>query len=296
MASSVPTSANEFVQAELNRRLEVIEQAFDADGLCIAGDLTFGMDTLIRDTIEDLRQRPESHESLVIILTTAGGYIEVVQRIVETLRHHYDHIGFVVPDQALSAGTVFAMSGDEIWMDYYSRLGPIDPQVPTANGRWVPALGYLVQWERLLKKGKNGQISPVEFQLMIDGFDQAELYKYEQARELSVTLLKEWLVKYKFKNWKATRTRGMSVTPAMRKRRAGTIGRALNATGRWHSHGSGISMGVLQQELKLEINDLDSDPARGAPVSEYNNLLADYMMRLDDRGILHTIHRYLRIM
>jgi hypothetical protein len=26
-------------------------------------------------------------------------------------------------------------------MDYYSRLGPIDPQVLNDKGEWVPALG-----------------------------------------------------------------------------------------------------------------------------------------------------------
>ena len=44
------------------------------------------------------------------------------------------------------------LSGDEIYMDYYSRLGPIDPQVNNQEGRQVPALGYLKQWERLQEK------------------------------------------------------------------------------------------------------------------------------------------------
>ena len=48
--------------------------------------------------------------------------------MVETLRHHYDIVDFVVPTHAYSAGTIFVMSGDSIYMDYYSRLGPIDPK------------------------------------------------------------------------------------------------------------------------------------------------------------------------
>lgn len=99
----------------------------------------------IRAAVEDLRQREERPHRLAVLLTTSGGLIETVQRIVETLRHHYDHVSFVIPNFALSAGTVLAMSGDEIYMDYYSRLGPIDPQVQTVRGRQVPALGYLVK-------------------------------------------------------------------------------------------------------------------------------------------------------
>ena len=64
----------------------------------------------------------------------------------------------------------------------------------------VPALGYLIQWERLLEKARSGNITLPEVQLMIEGFDQAELFQYEQAKELSISLLEEWLVKYKFKN------------------------------------------------------------------------------------------------
>ena len=44
----------------------------------------------------------------------------------------------------MSAGTILCMSGDKIFMDYASILGPIDPQVPTPDtGDYVPALGYL---------------------------------------------------------------------------------------------------------------------------------------------------------
>jgi uncharacterized protein YacL (UPF0231 family) len=184
------------------------------------------------------------------------------------------------------------MSGDEIWMDYCSRLGPIDPQVETAKGRLVPALGYLKQWERLLKKANDGTLTVAEAQLMIDGFDQAELYQYEQARELSVTLLKEWLVRYKFRNWHETETRQVPVTDEMKQQRAEVIARALNDTDRWHSHGHGISMKILQDELKVRIDDLEADAKRGERVKQYHGLLVDYMAKLGHECVLHTVGRF----
>jgi ClpP class serine protease len=48
---------------------------------------------------------------------------------VTVIRKHYKTVNFVVPDYAMSAGTIFCMSGDKIFMDYASALGPIDPQV-----------------------------------------------------------------------------------------------------------------------------------------------------------------------
>ena len=91
------------------------------------------------------------------------------------------------------------MSGDEIWMDYFSVLGPIDPQVQNKDGRFVPALGYLDKVNELIEKAKNNTLTNAEFLILRD-FDLAELRHYEQAKELTITLLKRWLAKYKFKN------------------------------------------------------------------------------------------------
>jgi Serine dehydrogenase proteinase len=296
MAGIMPTSANEFIEQQLNERLLALEQSFDADALCIVGGLFGGVDDFIRNVLAERRQRGGSRRRLLVLLTTNGGYIERVQRIVETLRHHYRHVSFVIPNYAFSAGTILVMSGDEIHMDYYSRLGPVDPQVPSARGRWVPALGYLIRWEKLLEKAQSGTLTLPEAQLMIEGFDQAELYQYEQARELSVTLLKEWLVKYKFRKWTRTLKAGKTVTVGMRQQRAEEIARALNDPDRWHSHGYGISMEVLRRDLKLQIDDLDDNPERCDKVKQYDGLLSDYMQKLSQTGVVHTVGRYLPLM
>ena len=272
--------------------MQKVEEAFNADGLGFTGPLYAGVDDLLRLSVEDLVRRPERRSRLVILLTTSGGYIEVVQRMVAILRYHYEYVIFVIPNYAFSAGTVLAMSGDEIHMDYYSRLGPIDPQVESASGKMVPALGYLVQWERLLQKARKGELTMVEAQLMIDGFDQAELYQYGQARDLSIALLSEWLVNYKFKNWTRTESLGKAVTMATRKRRAKAIAKKLNETERWHSHGHGISMAVLRRDLNLRIDDLDQKPEVCDKVKQYHSLLDDYMAKMTQGGVLHTIGSY----
>lgn len=296
MTDTVPTSADEFVVQQLDDRLSTIEVGFNSDALCFVGPLYPTVDDLMRTTVENLRQRTNQNDSLVFVLTTNGGSIETVQRIVEMLRHHYDHIGFIIPNYAFSAGTVLAMSGDEIFMDYYSRLGPIDPQVLNDRNRWVPALGYLIQWDRLLEKAANGTLTLAEANLMIEGFDQAALYQYEQARALSVTLLEEWLAKYKFKNWLETETHKRRVTDAKRRKRAKEIAEALSETGKWHSHGTGISMEVLRRDLNLVIDDLEEDHGRWASIRQYDGLLSDYMAKRGHEGVLHTVGRYLPFM
>jgi heme-degrading monooxygenase HmoA len=295
MAAPPPRNANEFIEQQLDERAKLVMEAFGADLLGFTGGIIFGVDDIVRNVIEHLAQ-VSAQKKLVVVLTTLGGYIEVVQRIVDTVRHHYESVDFIVPNYAFSAGTVLAMSGDAIHMNYYSRLGPIDPQVETAKGRMVPALGYLVQWERLIEKARNGELTTAEAQLMIDGFDQAELYQFEQARELSVTLLKEWLTKYKFKNWKLTRSSKTKVTHEMRVKRAEEIARELNDPEKWHSHGYGISMDVLRRDLNLLIDDFDADTRIGSTIRDYYSLLDDYMMKRGNTGVLHTVSQYVPYM
>lgn len=293
MTMSTPQNANEFIEHQLDQCVEGLGKALQADVLGFSGGIVVGVDDAIRNVVEEVRERSKDQQRLVVVLTTHGGYIEVVQRIAEMLRHHYNYVDFVVPNYAYSAGTVLVMSGDAIYMNYYSRLGPIDPQVEAANGKMVPALGYLIQWERLLKKAVDGTLTTAEAQLMIDGFDQAELYQYEQAKELSIALLKDWLVKYKFKDWHTTETRRVPVTDVMRVERAAAIAETLSNPDKWHSHGYGISMEVLRRDLNLKIEDFDKDPDLGKEVKSYHNLLDDYMTKRGNEGVVHTRGRYL---
>ncbi len=293
MVSPLPKNANDFIEEQLDQRARDLEKTLGSHVLSFSGDIIGGVDDRIRSVVERRKSEGKDCKKLTMLVTTLGGYIEVVQRIVDTLRHNYDVVDFVVPNYAFSAGTVLVMSGDAIWMDYYSRLGPIDPQVASQSGKPVPATGYLRQWERLIQKAKDGKITLPEIQLMIQGFDQAELYSYEQQRELSIALLKEWLTKYKFKNWTKTATRGVTVTDRMRKARASKIAKQLSNTERWHVHSYGISMDVLREEMNLLIDDFGSKPKPSTQIKGYYGLLDDYMVKMGHEGVLHTAGIYL---
>lgn len=290
--SKVQVSSNLLVQGQLQDSASALEDVFDADVLTYCGPITEPADKLIRRAIEYRRgfKGTPKHKRLIVVLTTNGGYIETAERIANTFRRHYRWVGFVVPDIAMSAGTVLVMSGDEIWMDYFSRLGPIDPQVERRDGRrgFIPAVGYLIQYDRLIKKSQNGTLTSGEAAILIQNFDLGELFNYEQAKELSIQLLKDWLVKYKFRNWTTTQRRGAKVTPAMKRERAELIAEQLSDVGLWNSHARGISMDVLKQRLKLKIENLDREPKTNEALTHYHELLADYMNTIDSSGAIHT--------
>jgi Serine dehydrogenase proteinase len=287
-----PSGTNEFIEQQLDTRIQAISTRFKADAISFNGPLIDGTDDLLRTAVENLRKQSKS-EKLAFVLTTRGGYIEIVHRIVDVLRYYYQLVDFVVPNYAYSAGTVLVMSGDAIHMDYYSRLGPIDPQVETQSGHTVSALGYLQRYENLIKKASDPaqQISAAEVQILLE-FDQGELYQYEQARDLSISLLKEWLVKYKFKNWKQTETRKIAVTQKMKTDRAEEIAKELTNAEKWHSHGYGISKTVLERDLKLLVDDFGADSEMSSDIRGYHDLLSDYMDKMGMSGVIHTIGHF----
>lgn len=278
------TSANVIIIEQLNERLCSIEACTGGDVLVLCAPIRQGLDVVVREAVDALTHKKRK---LTVLLETGGGYIEVTQRIAQTLRHHYRVIDFIIPDCAYSAGTVLAMCGDEIYMDYFSVLGPIDPQVPK-DDKMVPALGYLEQYERLIRKSQSGNLTTAELAFLINRFDPAELYMYEQARDLSISLLKEWLVKYKFKNWKRTATRKLKVTKEMRVKRAEEIAKMLNKIDKWNSHGRGIHMAVLKRDLKLLIQDFGKIDSLRTCIKDYHRLLQDYLSTVRHLWVVQT--------
>ena len=281
--SHVETSSlNSEARRVLDKLLAELESQLSADVLTLMGPIRDGVEHKVRDALEPLQAR---RPRLAVVLHTGGGIVEVAERMVHVIRHFYGEVVFIVPDVAMSAGTVFAMSGDAIMMDYFSSLGPIDPQV-VRDGKLVPALSYLVQYERLIDKATLGTLTNAEFAIL-KGFDQAELHQFEMARDLSVSLLVGWLAKYKFKDWHETEKSKAPVSPQDREARAKEIADALMDNRRWGSHGRAIPMRVLQDELKLRIDDFGANLALSRVVRQYFSLAVDFMTRND---ILHLAH------
>lgn len=193
---------------------------------------------------------------------------------------------YTVPDYAYSAGTIFCMSGDEIWMDYFSVLGPIDPQVQNKEGKFVPALGYLDKVNELLIKAKKNELTNAEF-LILKDFDLAELRFYEQAKELTIDLLIKWLVHYKFKNWTHHKSTGRVVTQEDKERRAKEIAAELGNNKKWKSHGRPINIEELN-ELKLKIEDYSDKEEIRVPIRSYYRLVQNYAKAYNLRLFIHT--------
>lgn len=272
----------------LKEKIERLEEIFDSDVIFFSGTISSWLEKFFRNFIEDLKQE---RTRLTIILNTPGGTPETVEKLVTIIRYHYNEVYFVVPDYAMSAGTLFCMSGDKIFMDYSSSLGPMDPQVESSDGKFVPALGYLDKVDELIQKSKANELSPAEFSIL-RSLDLATLRSYEQAKDLAISLLKDWLVKYKFKDWTEHKSDpnllGTPVTLEQKQKRAEEIATNLTDNKLWHSHNRYIGIDILTTKLRLIIDDYSSKHDLQELIRSYNDLILEYIRTKNYSVFLHS--------
>ena len=278
------------IKEALAARVRVLEEHLGSDVIFFYGPIFPTIEKRFREFIDKLKSDGSPKLRLSVFLNTPGGSAEIVEKLVEIIRFHYREVFFVVPDEAMSAGTIFCMSGDKIFMDYSSSLGPIDPQV--YNGKdWVPALGYLDHVERMIQRSAEGKITDAEL-IILQNQDLAMLSRYEQAKNLTITLLKKWLVEYKFKDWTTHQSNpeklGKPVTAEEKKARAAEIARQLSDNKIWHSHGRMISAITLSKFLRLKIEDYSSDNTLRPLIRAYSDLVTDYVANNQYESFLHS--------
>lgn len=139
-------------------------------------------------------------KGLDLILHTPGGGITSTQSIVDYLHKMFRQAGSPVPDiraivpqMAMSAGTMIACSCKEIWMGKHSNLGPIDPQL-----QGVPTYGVLKEFERACKEVKNDPSRIPIWQTIVGQYRPTFLSRCENAIALSNTFVKEQLANVMF--------------------------------------------------------------------------------------------------
>lgn len=92
----------------------------------------------------------ERDKGLDLILHTPGGGIAAMQSTVNYLHKMFKkNIRAVVPQIAMSAGTMIACSCRSILMASHSNLGPIDPHL-----RGIPTYGVIEEFKRAFREIK----------------------------------------------------------------------------------------------------------------------------------------------
>src|SRR5678816_1492633 len=105
----------------------------------------FGVPVSSSISIEDseavlraIRLTPED-QPIDVILHTPGGLVLAAEQISKALVQRKAKVTAFVPHYAMSGGSLIALAADEIVMDPNAVLGPVDPQLGTAQSSFAAA-------------------------------------------------------------------------------------------------------------------------------------------------------------
>lgn len=128
--------------AERSGYLETIEQQRHSSALLfVTGDRP-GMETQIGQDVVDLVVEHLDEigpvPKISLVLHTKGGQTAAAWRIVNLLRSFADDLEVIVPNRAMSAGTLICLGANRIVMTKQANLGPIDPSIHSALNPQIP--------------------------------------------------------------------------------------------------------------------------------------------------------------
>ena len=184
-------------------------------------------------------------KGLDLILHTPGGSIYATQSIVYYLRKMFGNdIRAIVPQIAMSAGTMIACSCKQIIMGKHSNLGPIDPHV---NG--MPAYGVISEFKKAYEEISKNPGRIAVWSPIISQYAPSFLGQCKNAIAQSNTFVTEQLTDIMF----GTHT---GVGRGEAKRKAKSIVKALSDFSKNKTHSRHIHFDELEK-LGLDIKPIE---------------------------------------
>lgn len=130
----------------------------------------------------------QHQDGLDLILHTPGGEIAATQAIVTYLKGMFPDIRVIVPQLAMSAGTMIACAATKIIMGKQSSLGPIDPQL---GG--LPAHGILEEFQQAHREISQDPSKIPVWQPIIAKYPPTMIGECQKAIALAEMMVKQWL-------------------------------------------------------------------------------------------------------
>lgn len=181
-------------------------------------------------------------KGLDLFLHTPGGSPVAAEAIVKYLRKKFNNdIRIVVPQLAMSAGTMIACSGKSILMGKTSSLGPIDPQF---NG--IPAYSIIKEFEDAKTDLASNPQNKAYWSILLSKYPAAFVKKAYDAIMLSGELIETWLGSCMFETGKDDATISGIVS-------------VLNEHDASKEHGRHFDIDFCK-EIGLRIEEIEEDP------------------------------------
>jgi membrane-bound ClpP family serine protease len=181
-------------------------------------------------------------KGLDLILHTPGGDLAAVESLVDYLRAMFQtNIRAIIPQLAMSGGTMMALAAGEILMGKHSSLGPIDPQI---NGAAAQAI--LEEFQQAIRDVTTNPASAAIWQPIIAKYTPTLVGACQKAGGWANSLATNYLMTGMFN--------GMPNAQALTD---GVI-KVLGSHVQTLSHSRHISLATAQQ-LQLKVTSLEQD-------------------------------------
>jgi hypothetical protein len=136
-------------------------------------------------------------KGLDLLLHTPGGSISATQSIVHYLHKMFNRdLRAIVPQIAMSAGTMIACACKKILMAKHSNLGPIDPHL-----KGIPAYGVIEEFKRACKEIAEDKNKIPIWQKIIEQYRPTFLSQCENAIAWSNNFVEEQLKSNMFSDY-----------------------------------------------------------------------------------------------
>lgn len=180
---------------------------------------------------------------LDLILHTPGGDIAATEALVKYLWTMFNKdIRVIVPQLAMSAGTMIACASRQIIMGKQSSLGPIDPQI-----FGMPAQAILEEFQMAINSIKADPASTPLWQQIVSRYHPSFLVECVQAINWSKTMVRSWLCENMFGGDATKATTAQSIVDYLSDH-AGTA-----------THSRHLPLSKCD-EIKLNVAKLEDDP------------------------------------
>lgn len=136
----------------------------------------------------------DASKGLDLILHTPGGEIAATESVIDYLKSKFSDIRAIIPQLAMSAGTMIACSANKIVMGKHSSLGPVDPQI-----MGIAAHGVIKEFEQAHSEIKDDPSKLAVWQFILSKYAPTFLGECQKAVKWSETMLVENLKDRMFK-------------------------------------------------------------------------------------------------
>lgn len=182
---------------------------------------------------------------LTLLLHTPGGVTNAAETVVAYLRSKFVDLEVIVPTYAMSAGTMVSLAADRIVLGRQSQLGPIDPQLPLSEERFVSARAIVEQFQMAKREISKNRDVALAWAPVLQSLGPALLQEALYALAYGERMVAQWLAKYMLKADK------------YRQKKAARIAKHFNDAAKHKSHGRRIDRDEAKAK-GLRVEDLEA--------------------------------------